>query len=1162
MKKFLSMVLALVMVMSLVTVSAGAKDFADNDKITYDEAVAVVSEVGIVDGYADGEFKPANTLTRQAAAKIICNLILGPTTAAELHADTAPYRDVPANSEFAGYIAYCQSRGIISGYSDGAFRPGNTLTGYAFMKMLLGALGYDATLENYVGANWSINVAKQALGIGLDDGLVEEFNGLKAVTREEACLYAFNTLQADLVEYGQRLTTNINGTEVTLSSGGAQSREWQSQQSRVHNIREDNIMQFAEEYFRKLEKRRGRDDFERPGYTWLYDKEEIGTYVDWSLQIGEDYTSGVTGRDLYDLLGSTNLRDNDLTYYANGLVPGTSNPTASNPQSFANGGDNIVVADDVNRANQKDVGITGNGVLTQVFLDKDHEEITVTSISTWLVQATGDYNEKREDASFDVHSKYHGVTFSKTVDVDDFAGVVDVQEDDWYLAKITYKHNPGTRAADGNIVELVTPEILDESTVTKFSASSSGQGGNVTKLTVGGTEYKDNENAYYDTAVLGDYEENLLTDAKYNVYLDEYGYFIGVDLFEGTKNYVFITGFDRPTSNLSIKTADAAGIFLDGTMKTIKVNVSATNDNIEDVNPLYGGIDTGKHPEYFLKWDSDLQVSASDDGMYALNRWFTYTTNADGVYTLKPATRMVVHKYTAETTIKTDNLYVDDNVLRTTDAPYKDLGWTAGPPSGPTGLYSSPANYAATSTERVYGNDDSVFLTVDTDEVDTTTNRPVGQKALAITEVTGMYTGVQNSEIEIEYTSPLEEAQVYIVYNSDNYIVGAVIDGEGDGGTGTIAYVTSGPKSERLENGNYYWEFDAILNGTVQTLTVKDTSRASLNTLRAESDDTHEAIGDHIARSRSLPGTLPYTGNWNARDGLVELRFDADEYVTSIRSVEEKDIYSYFGDKNAAAGPGGDAFGGATSLVSGNGLNDYSATSYLSTDSISTSDAKAYRVGGVNAYMVGASKTWKMDASTNNHYDSAPNQLKLVGRTLYTTNDQHDEGLALASDAKAVLIQWENGDWETTEYSTVKGAVNNVAMNPSTGEFEGEIVAALNSNGTAAWVVITSYNEVRRGTQTPGGRLTGIDARTNATWGWDNTTGYITYELTNAVKGTSYTVVLEQLNENGQWAEIDRWTEVSSGAPNVYTSPWVGQYTVNRTYRLSCEGFTSMVAQR
>ena len=38
MKKFLSLVLALVMTMSLVTVSAGAKDFTDDSSITYKEA--------------------------------------------------------------------------------------------------------------------------------------------------------------------------------------------------------------------------------------------------------------------------------------------------------------------------------------------------------------------------------------------------------------------------------------------------------------------------------------------------------------------------------------------------------------------------------------------------------------------------------------------------------------------------------------------------------------------------------------------------------------------------------------------------------------------------------------------------------------------------------------------------------------------------------------------------------------------------------------------------------------------------------------------------------------------------------------------------------------------------------------------------------------------
>ena len=115
-----------------------------------------MSAVKVIDGYTDGSFNPSATLTRGAAAKIICNLILGPTTASALVADAAPYKDVPTNHTFAGYIAYCQKTGIISGYADGTFKPANSLTGYAFMKMLLGALGYKADQEGYTGANWSI----------------------------------------------------------------------------------------------------------------------------------------------------------------------------------------------------------------------------------------------------------------------------------------------------------------------------------------------------------------------------------------------------------------------------------------------------------------------------------------------------------------------------------------------------------------------------------------------------------------------------------------------------------------------------------------------------------------------------------------------------------------------------------------------------------------------------------------------------------------------------------------------------------------------------------------------------------------------------------------------------------------------------------------------
>ena len=277
MKKFLSLVLALVMTMSLVTISAGAKDFTDGEDVNYNEAIDVMSAVKVVEGYPDGSFQPAKTLTRAEAAKVICNMVLGPTTAAALSADAAPFKDVPADNWAAGYIAYCAQQGIINGYGNGVFGATDTLTGYQFMKMLLTALGYDAAVEGYTGANWSIAVAKRALSIGLDNGN-DDFVGNKAVTREEACLYAFNTMKATMVEYKNSSTivvgditvqTNSTATDVENNAGVAST------------IKNDGKMQFAEKYFTKLKKNLNAttDDFGRPATVWTLKAEKIGTYT-------------------------------------------------------------------------------------------------------------------------------------------------------------------------------------------------------------------------------------------------------------------------------------------------------------------------------------------------------------------------------------------------------------------------------------------------------------------------------------------------------------------------------------------------------------------------------------------------------------------------------------------------------------------------------------------------------------------------------------------------------------------------------------------------------------------------------------------------------------------------------------------------------------------
>ena len=317
MRKFLSLALALVMVVSLftMTTTASATDFTDDDSITYAEAIDVISGIGVVNGYSDGSFKPNAALTRGAAAKIICNMILGPSVANELKATTAPFKDVPTDHTFAGPISYCAQQGIISGYGDGSFRPGGTLSGYAFMKMLLGALGYKSDIEGFTGANWSINVAKIADGIGLTANVAEGFSGSSSVNREIACLFAFNTLTSDLVVYNQMLVGA--GGVVTNQGSTATPKYWNSQSSFANgnNIVSDNIVQFGEEYFPRLVRNNGNfswsdnwnsgsntDDLGRPASTWSYRGESIGTYTQTA---DKTYIGDVDITTIYNDLGMT-----------------------------------------------------------------------------------------------------------------------------------------------------------------------------------------------------------------------------------------------------------------------------------------------------------------------------------------------------------------------------------------------------------------------------------------------------------------------------------------------------------------------------------------------------------------------------------------------------------------------------------------------------------------------------------------------------------------------------------------------------------------------------------------------------------------------------------------------------------------------------------------
>ena len=320
-----------------------------------------------------------------------------------------------------------------------------------------------------------------------------------------------------------------------------------------------SIIELGEQlYMGDLElKNNDTDVFGRPARTWEYDSQKIGTYMKTEL-LKQEYTAKVTGRDMYDLLGS-NVIDN---YTFTISVDGETERSVLGSAYFTE--KNFV------RSNDDAVGETGNGVLTQVFVDNINKRVNIAVINTYLAKAAEDYDEKNDELDLDVFNitevgttecyvKDDASDETMTVEGADF-DIEDVVEDDLFLVTV----------ADGEIQSMADPEILADSTITKFKT---------TKYVISdGTQYDYADTARYDEDVLDVYTSEdgatiNLKDLTYNIILDQYGYLIGIEQNEDPDQYLFLTGIDLSNSNLSNRNADANVIFLDGTMDTITVNM-------------------------------------------------------------------------------------------------------------------------------------------------------------------------------------------------------------------------------------------------------------------------------------------------------------------------------------------------------------------------------------------------------------------------------------------------------------------------------------------------------------------------------------------------------------------------------------------------------------
>ena len=311
-KKVLALVLAIATILSFATIaSAATADFKDAKDVTHTEAVDVLSAIGVLNGYKDGEYKPNRVITRAEAAKIIAMFDNGDTDIKELYAPVN-FTDVKAGHWAESFISYCYHTGIIAGVGNNKYAPDADVTGVQFLKMVLVVLGFDAKEEGLVGTGYSVRARNLARAIGLLNGIGNDFDYTKGLTRDNAAQIMLNALQTETVEYGKVIKIGENVAYITDSkatfTGKLLAEEW--------NLHVENTI----------------DSFGRPGHKWSFHHNDypnhshdvvLANYVDTPVAT---YTTEVDGCTIYDDLGvelvyqSEHLADPGATSYTDGVL--------------------------------------------------------------------------------------------------------------------------------------------------------------------------------------------------------------------------------------------------------------------------------------------------------------------------------------------------------------------------------------------------------------------------------------------------------------------------------------------------------------------------------------------------------------------------------------------------------------------------------------------------------------------------------------------------------------------------------------------------------------------------------------------------------------------------------------------------------------------------
>lgn len=163
------------------------------------EAIMSLYENDIVDGYHDGTMKPDKDINRAELMKIIVESHFATPETLEFN---RCFEDVRVIDWYVRYICYAESENCVTGYPDGTFKPGNTITNVEVLSMIFNSYGIpmpDLSGADDPYADVSINewygpYVWYAKENGIINAELQNYNPGEPVSRGEAFEILYRTL--------------------------------------------------------------------------------------------------------------------------------------------------------------------------------------------------------------------------------------------------------------------------------------------------------------------------------------------------------------------------------------------------------------------------------------------------------------------------------------------------------------------------------------------------------------------------------------------------------------------------------------------------------------------------------------------------------------------------------------------------------------------------------------------------------------------------------------------------------------------------------------------------------------------------------------------------------------------------------------------------------